>query len=413
MLSALRPVRSLFVAVFMLMAGAGFIGSLTSLRLELAGVPALQIGAVATAYFLGLIVGSLRAPEVVRRVGHIRAFAAFVGLLSASTLAYGLHQDPWFWFALRTVDGFCVAGVYVCIESWLSDRTGPESRGAALASYMIALYSGQALAQSFLTLAGAPIIPFVAASILVSLSVLPVALTRSTSPVLGRHPTFPLRRLYAVSPLAFVGVGVTGIVLGAFYGLGAVYAQRLGLSLNGTASFMGAVIAGGVALQWPLGWLSDRMDRRKVIVGTLAGVFAVAVALALNTQAGLLLLALGAVFGGLSFALYPLCVGHANDHLTSEERVPASGQLVLVYSAGAVLGPLAGGAALSSLGNLGFFGFIAACVGGAFAFALWRLAARVPVPAELQRPYQVLPRTTPVSAGIDQQSPSQRTVQRH
>lgn len=400
MLSALLPVRSLLAAIFILMAGAGFVGSLTALRLEAAGVASLQIGVVATAYFAGLTIGSLRASAVVRRVGHIRAYAAFVALLSASTLAYGLHQGPWFWTGLRLIDGICLAGVYVCIESWLNDRAEAGGRGSVLAAYMIFLYGGQALGQSFLTLEASPATPFLVASILVSLAVLPVALTRSAGPVLLEQPPLPLQRLYQVSPLGFVGAALTGVMLGAFYGLGAVYAQRLGLSLAATAGFMSAVIAGGVALQWPLGWLSDRLDRRKVIVGALAGTAGVAAGLSLAAPAGLLLSLLGAMFGGLSFALYPLCVAHANDHLSPEQRVAASGGLVLVYSAGAAAGPVAGAAALGLFGAPGLFGLIAVLAAAGLAFGLWRQAARPPVAADLQQSYQILPRTTPLSAAV-------------
>lgn len=401
MLAALAPVRSLLAAIFMLMAGAGFVGSLTALRLEASGAAAAQIGVVATAYFAGLTLGSLRAPLLVRRVGHIRAFAAFVGVLSASTLAYALHQSAWSWTVLRLVDGVCVAGVYVCIESWLSDRSAPGTRGSVLAGYMIFLYGGQALGQTFLALEASPSTPFLVASILVSLAALPVVLTRGAGPALQAQPPFSLARLYQASPLGFVGAGATGVMLGAFYGLGAVYAQRLGLSLAATASFMGAVIAGGVGLQWPLGWLSDRFDRRRVIVGAFAGAALVAVALAVAARPGAPLVLLGAAFGGLAFALYPLCVAHANDHLTAEQRISASAGLVLVYSAGAALGPLAASAALQAFGAGGLFGMIAALAAGACAFGLWRQTVRPPVAPDLQQAYQPLPRTTPVSAALD------------
>jgi MFS family permease len=213
-----------------------------------------------------------------------------------------------------------------------------------------------------------------------------------------------MRRLYRISPLGVVGAAVTGVILGAFYGLGAVYARRLGLNLGATASFMSAVIAGGVALQWPLGWLSDRLDRRRVIVGALAGGAIVAAAMAAVGAAGAAgpaLFILGAVFGGVTFALYPLCVAHANDHVEPEERVEATGGLVLVYSFGAACGPFAAGTAMTLLGSGGLFFLIAACAGGATVLALWRLRARAPVPSELQQSYQLLPRTTPMSATLD------------
>lgn len=194
-------------------------------------------------------------------------------------------------------------------------------------------------------------------------------------------------------------------MLGAFYGLGAVFARRLGMSLADTAFFMSIVILGGVALQWPLGLLSDRFDRRRVIVATFAGAVLISVVIALAALPESLLLIAGAAFGGLGFALYPLCVAHTNDHVGPSQRVGASGGLVLAYSVGAVAGPLIGATAMSFAGPAGLFLFIAVCAGGATVFALWRQYARQPVPNELQLPYQILPRTTPMSAVLDSHAP--------
>lgn len=406
MLSGVKAVRSLLLAIFVLMIGGGVLGTLVSVRLEDAGAGALLIGLTATAYFAGLTVGSLRVGRVIARVGHIRAFAAFVTLLSASTLTYSLYTNVPLWAALRFTDGLCLAGVYVCLESWLSERAEPRTRGTVLAAYMIALYSGQAAGQFLLTLGDATR-PFMVASILISLSIMPLALTRSRSPPLGEQPLMSVPRLYGVSPLGTVGAGVTGVILGAFYGLGAVYVRRLGLDVAATAAFMSTVIAGGVALQWPLGWLSDRFDRRRVIVGALVGTTAVTASLALMGAAGSLLLVFGALFGGLSFALYPLCVAHASDQIAPDQRVGASGGLVLIYSAGAALGPIAGASAMSAFGAQGLFAFLAACAGGASAFGIWRLAAGATVPSDLQQSYQLLPRTTPMSASLDPLAPDE------
>lgn len=409
MLSAITPVRSLLLAIFMLMAGGGFMATLLAVRLERGGSSALVVGAVGTAYFLGLVFGSLRAGKLVARVGHIRAFAAFVSLFSASTLSYAVHQDPVLWAGLRLIDGFCVAGVYVCLESWLNERAEGSTRGTVLAGYMIALYVGQAIGQFLLNVSDAkPSLPFVIASILVSLSAIPVALTRIAAPPPVTGETMPLRSLYRISPLGIVGAAITGLMLGGFYALGAVYARRLGMELSAVAVFMSTVIFGGVALQWPLGLLSDRFDRRRVIVTAFAGTLAAGLALALTGAPGLPLLVFGAIFGGLSFALYPLCVAHANDHLEPEQRVAASGGLVLTYSAGAAAGPLAAASFMTALGTAGLFTFVAVCAGAALLFGLWRQTRALPVPAEQQQSYQILPRTTPVSATLDPLAPEEQ-----
>ena len=305
MIASALPVRSLLLAIFMLMAGGGFMTTLVSLRLESGGHGALTIGLVATAYFAGLTAGALRIGRVIRQVGHIRTFAAVVSLLSASTLAYALLQHPAFWFCLRLIDGLCVASVFVCLESWLNDRAEPANRGSVLAAYMIALYAGQAAGQFLLNLGSAPVVPFVVASILISLSVLPISLTRMAGPAVAAQAPLSVSRLYAASPLGLVGVGVTGLMLGAFYALGAVFARELGMTISTTALFMSIAIAGGVALQWPLGWLSDHYERRGIIVGALAAATAISAALAVIGAPGAPLMLLVAVFGGLAFALYP------------------------------------------------------------------------------------------------------------
>lgn len=400
MLRSVLPVRSLLLAIFILMAGGGFMTSFVSVRLEAAGYRAPIIGLVTTAYFVGLTIGSLRVTRVIERVGHIRTFSAVVSLLSASTLAYALGESAAWWTLLRLLDGLCVASVFVCLESWLNDRAEPATRGSVLAAYMIALYAGQAAGQYLLNLDGAAMLPFVVASILVSLAVLPVALTRMDSPAAGEQAALSIRRLYTASPLGFVGVAITGLMLGAFYALGAVYAQRQGMALSQTALFMSGVIAGGVALQWPIGWLSDRYDRRRVIVGALLGAVIVAALLGLIGPTGPALMALGALFGGLAFSLYPLCVAHTNDHLDAPERVGASGALVLVYAVGAALGPMAGSVAMLLLGPAGLFAWIGGCAAVGLGFALWRQLRRAPVPEDRQQPYQLLPRTSPMAAQL-------------
>jgi Arabinose efflux permease len=384
-----------------MMAGAGFLSTLIGLRLERAGSGTMIIGLVAASYFAGLVAGALRAGEVVRRVGHIRAFAAFVALLSASTLTYALFQHPALWAALRLVDGLCVAGVFICVESWLNDRADAAARGTVLAWYMVALYSGQALGQLILRSGtSAPQIPFEIASILISLAIIPVCLTRAAAPPLEDAASLPLKRLFEASPLGVAGAGTTGLLLGAFYGLAAIYARRIGLGLGDTATFMTTVIIGGVALQWPLGRLSDHYDRRLVIVGGFALTLAVSIALAWQPD-GALLLALGFAFGGLSFALYPLSVAHANDRLLPSERVTASAQLVLIYSVGAALGPIGAAAAMTAAGAGGLFVFIALAAGVLLGFGLWRLVASEAVPGEAQQDFQILPRTTPTAALLD------------
>jgi MFS family permease len=206
--------------------------------------------------------------------------------------------------------------------------------------------------------------------------------------------------LYRASPLGLVGTIATGLMLGAFYIMAPIHAQRIGLNNLETAGLIGLVIAGGTALQWPLGWLSDRFDRRKVIVTSFALTTAICVAMALVGKSAILP-GLGALFGGFAFALYPLCVAHTNDHVSVTQRIGASGGLVLSYSVGASLGPLIGAEAMNLIGPGGLYWFIGSVSAMAFVFGIWRQVAAPPVPSSDQGSFQVLPRTTPASAALD------------
>lgn len=403
MISILAPVRMLLLAIFVLASGSGGLATLTSVRLESAGTSTVLIGLVATSFYVGLTLGSLFVFRVIAQVGHIRAFAVFVSILSAVALVYAVHLASWLWATARMIQGFSMAGVFICIESWLAQRSESASRGMVLGSYMVSLYSGQALSQ-FLLLAGGPnsFLPFAFASILLSVSVIPIAMTRTSQPVLPDVTAFGYRRLFRASPLGIAGCVGGGLILGAFYGLGPVFARMSGFDTATTAAFMSAAIAGGIILQLPLGRLSDAIDRRKVILGSFIVVAAVSLGFASSQEPSLpLLLSGGVLFGGTAFALYPLCVAHTNDHLDDHERTGATGGLVLAYSLGAAAGPLLAAAALGAAGAGGLFLFTAGCAATLFVFALWRMVVRPPVPGEDQRAFLALPRTTPTSAPLD------------
>lgn len=402
-MQSLRPVTLLLLSIFLIMAGSGALPGILGLRLNAAGYSAPLIGMVSASYFLGLTLGSMNVFGIIKDAGHIRAFAAFVSLYSASALAYSIIDNILFWAALRLIDGFSAAGIFVCLESWLNDRADPKKRGTTLAFYMVALYAGQATAQISLNLPpDNRHLPFILASLVLSLAVIPVSLTRMPAPVIDTQHPFTLKRLYAISPLGLVGTAMTGMILGAFYGMGAVQAQRLGFSPAIIASLLGSVIIGGMLMQWPLGRLSDWIDRRMVIVGCFATTALAGCGMAYFTQP-ILFLALGGIFGGFSFALYPLCVAHANDHIEADERMGASGGLILAYSAGAAIGPILGATAMMLIGPAGLYLYIMLCGAGAFAFGLWRQYAAEPVPNEDQNMFQILPRTTPMASAMDPQ----------
>lgn len=408
MIASALSVRALLSAIFILMAGSGFLSTLIAVRLESAGVPSLIIGLAATSYFTGLTLGSLRVEALIARIGHIRAFAAFVTIFSASSLTYAILNEPTVWVVLRFIDGFAMAGVFVCLESWLNRQATPANRSTMLAAYMIALYCGQAAGQFLLNLGqNAPDLPFMISAVLLSIALLPVLLTRMEQPQVEAIKPFSIRRLYEASPLGIVGTLVTGAILGAFYAMGAVYVQRIGMGLAQVALFTSCVIAGGVALQYPLGRLSDKFDRRRVIIVCFAVASGISATIAAVQLPALGTIAMGSVFGGFAFALYPLCVAHSNDHLEEDERVGASSGLVLTYSAGAMAGPMIGSSAMSAFGPPGLFTVIGALAASAALFGIWRTLVRHAVPASEQQIFQSLPRTTPMAAVLESDEPAE------
>lgn len=408
MLTSAYPVRAILAAIFLLMAGSGFLSTLIAVRLEQDGQSSFVIGLVATSYFAGLMVGSLRVEKLIANIGHIRAFAAFVTVYSASSLTYAIVDNAAIWVALRFIDGLAMAGVFVCLESWLNQQASATNRSSILAAYMIALYCGQAGGQFLLNLGeNAPDLPFMVSAILLSIALLPILLTQMQQPVIEKTTPFSLKKLYRASPLGILGTLATGVMLGAFYALGAVYVQRIGLPLSQVALFAFCVIAGGVVLQYPLGILSDRFDRRQVVNLCFVVVAALCAVIALVPLSSFGIIALGSLFGGFAFALYPLCVAHSNDHLSEDERVGASSGLVLTYSVGAMAGPMIGSLGMSLMGPDGLFGVIGVIATLGALFGLLRTLARPSVPAEEQQAFQSLPRTTPMAAVLESDDPQE------
>lgn len=403
MTRVVQPVLALLLAVVFLMAGSGPLGTLVSIRLEEAQASTLVIGLVMAANFLGLTLGALFAFHVVTRVGHVRAFAAFAAIMAAATLAYPVVVDESLWAVYRLAQGFCAAGLFVCIESWLNDSATTENRGTILAVYMTCLYFAQGGGQFVLTVPDeSGYLIFTLIAIVMILAVVPVAMTPRAPPMIPNVSSLSFRRLWIASPLGIFGCISSGLILGSIYGLAPLYASGLGFGLSDTATFMSAIIFGGVLLQWPLGRLSDVYDRRLVIVGTMAaGAVISFVMLPIPALGFVPLLLTAALYGGIGFALYPLCVAHTNDHLEREERVGASGGLVLTYSAGATVGPPVAAGVMSAIGPSGLFVFSGVIGVASIAFAVWRLRARPSVPADQQMKFQTLPRTTPVAAPLD------------
>jgi len=407
MRSTVATISSLLLGIALLMLGNGLLGTLLGVRMALAGLSSITIGLVMAGYFVGLALGALFGHGVIAGVGHIRAFSAFASLYSAVSLAHAFHFDPVFWCGLRILQGFCMAGLFMCVESWLNARATNETRGQLMSVYMIVIYFAQGLGQYFLT-QGAPdaFVLYALVSAIVSLAVVPVALTRLPAPPPPQPSRISLRKLYEISPLGIFGAFASGLVVGAFYGMGPAFAPMAGLGLGQTALFMALAILGGLALQWPIGRLSDRIDRRTVILGAALAVAAISAALALAAERSVAgVLAGGALFGAFGFVLYPLSVAHANDVIDPDEFVGLAAGLLLAYSFGAIGGPVGAAAVMAWSGPGGLFLFTAVVAAAAAGFTLYRMRRQPDLPVDGQQPFMGLPRTTPAVVGLDPRGP--------
>ncbi len=404
---------ALFLGIALIMLGNGLQGSLLGLRATLEGFPTAITGLVMSAYFVGFLAGSTLVPRLVSRVGHIRVFAALASLASAAVLLHSVSVTPPSWGAIRLVTGFSYAGLYVVAESWLNDRATNETRGQLLSIYMVVMLGGMASGQLLLNVADpASFELFVLVSVLVSLAVIPILLTARPAPDFTAPSSVSLAELYRISPLGVFGALGTGMAHGALFGMGAVFAQSTGMSVAQISVFMAVAVLGGVVLQWPVGRLSDRFDRRQVLttVTFVAAFSAFAATFVSGPLAGALpdwtLYVLVALFGGMTLPMYSLSIAHANDHLEPDQMVAASGGLVLAGGIGASFGPVTAASIMSVMGPAGFFwtlGAIHAIIG---VFALYRMRRRLALPLEEQGTFvAVPPRASPIAAYLTPEGP--------
>ena len=388
MLAAVASSWALFLGIALIMLGNGLQNSLLGIRAEVEGFPTAITGLIMTCYFTGFLSGSTIVPKLVERVGHIRTFAALASLASTAILMHALYVEPTSWGAMRLITGFCYAGMYVVAESWLNDRATNEMRGSLLSVYMVVMLGGMAVGQLLLNLAdpsGYEL--FVLTSILISLALVPMLLTAGAAPQLEAPDTMGPRRLYRISPLGTLGALGVGVAQGGLMGMGAVYGKSAGMTVGEVSVFMAAVVFGGVLLQWPIGRISDKLDRRQVltVITLLAAVCIVtAGVMSANSPPAWIILTLVALFGGLCFPMYSVAIAHTNDFLDQRQMVAASGTLVLIGGSGAIMGPITLAASMSIFGPLGFFWGLGAVHTTIGVFALYRMTVRQSLPVEDQ-----------------------------
>ena len=404
----IRTMSALLLGVSVLSMGSGAMLAVIGVRLSSAGASTMMIGAVMSAFFLGELIGSMYGGRVIGRVGHIRAFAVFAAIGAVATLMLALIDSLPVWTLLRFVAGYCIAGLSMIAESWLNHRATNATRGRTLSVYIIAVSAAFALGPLALNLAdpnGNELI--VAVGILFVLALLPVALTRTGNPEIGEQRRLSLRRLFAIAPMGVLGALTVGLVESTFFGLGAVYGASIGLSPALVSVFLSVSLGGLLVMQFPIGALSDRFDRERVIlvITLIAGAAALAVAV-IGTMSFALLLALTFVMGGLSSPLYPLALAEANDYLETDELVPAAGAILLAYSMGATAGPLAASALMALVGPAGLYGFIAVVLFAFGIYAAHRVRQGLAKPVDQQTEFQpAMSHATPLAAGLDPRGP--------
>ncbi|WP_289033531.1 MFS transporter [uncultured Roseibium sp.] len=399
MVQVLHGIWALLIGVVFIMLGNGMQFTLIGLRGGIEGFSAAELAIITSGYFVGFLSGARLAPKLIRRVGHVRVFAALGSFMSAGVIAFPLLTEPWAWTLLRLLVGFCMSGIYVTAESWLNDAATNDTRGKVLSTYMIAQTLGIIGAQGLLTLgdAGTSTL-FICASILVSISFAPILLSVAKVPAAEVARPMPLRDLFLQSPLGTVGIFLLGCIYATQSGMGAVFGTQIGLAPDQIAFFVAMLFAGSLLLQYPIGWLSDRMDRRKLIFGSA---FLGALACVMGwLNGGELWHMMAAAFfaGGVTAPLYALFLAYTNDTLPLEDMAAASGGLVLSFGIGAILGPLITGWAMEEYGPSAFWLVLSLTFGAIALYALYRMTQRSMVPVEdTERYLSVLPTASPVA----------------
>ncbi|MDX1587708.1 MAG: MFS transporter [Oleiphilaceae bacterium] len=348
---------ALIFSIVLLVSGNAFLSTLLGLRLDIEAFSTATIGWVLVFYSIGFVVGTLYAERIIRRAGHIRAFAAFSALLACATLIYPMVVEPYLWGGLRVVSGFAMAGLMIVVESWFSASATNRNRATLFAVYQVVFYVAVAGGQLLINLGDpAGFMVFSLAAILISAALIPLSLTRMEAPSIGHSERVGFGSIYEVAATGLSGAIVCGILIGGFYTMGPVYASQIGLPMKSISYFMAGSIIAAMILAWPIGVLCDRYDRRRVLMMTaLVGGFASFATALLGQWLPSLVMLTSALFVGLAAALYPIGVAITNDRMASSEIVGASTTLLLAYGIGSCIGPVVGALLMDRLGPGGLF----------------------------------------------------------
>ncbi len=383
MLRVILNTSPLLFGMFLLMLGNGLQGTALGVRGSLEDFGNLAMGFVMSGYFVGFLGGAQITPWLLRRVGHVRVFAAFAAMISSAMILYAALVDPLAWIAMRILVGFCMSGCYVVAESWLNDGTDNRHRGQVLSAYLIVQMLGIVLAQGLLNTADpAGYGLFVIMSVVVSVAVVPVLLSATPVPVFETTGRMSLAELYRSSPLGCVGTAMLGGVFACIFGMIAVYGTGIGLSTAEISALVAVIYIGGLVCQYPIGWLSDRLDRRRLIIAvTTLGALG-CVAMLLSEGAFWPLLIGGFVVGGAANPLYSLLVAHTNDFLEPEQMAPAAGGLIMLNGIGAAGTPILVGYLMDVAGPQSLAAYMGVTMAAIAVYAVYRSMIRAGTPVD-------------------------------
>ena len=404
MLLVIKGSWALLLGMLFLQLGNGLQGTLLSVRGELEDFSTFEMSVVMSAYFVGFLGASRLVPEFIRRVGHIRVFAALASLISAILILYPLLVNPWIWTGGRIIIGFCFCGVYITAESWLNNAATNENRGQLLSSYMVVQMAGIVAAQ-LLLFVGDPggFELFVLISVLVSISFAPILLSITPTPAFEATKPMSIKHLFKTSPLGCVGMFFLGGIFSAQFGMAPVFGTTAGFSLSEISIFVAAFYIGAMVFQFPIGWLSDRMDRRILIVVTSAIGFIAALTSILVLDAFLILVGSALLIGGMSNPLYSLLIAYTNDFLELDDMASASGGLLFLNGLGAISGPLLTGYLMTQTGPGGYFIILATLLGSLTVYGFYRMTQRGISDVDTSSYATVLPTASVVAVEIAQE----------
>ena len=403
---AIRPLIPLLIAAGILLAGNGLQGTLIAIRGASEGFTTVQIGTIGAGYFFGFMIGALVVSRLLQAVGHIRLFAAMAAIAASGTLLLVLWIDAYIWLALRILMGFCFACLFATVDSWINSGVSNEIRAKVLSVYRLVDIACVTGSQFLIPFFGSEdFVIFAIMTIIITLSMVPISLADRSNPTRPSRVSFSLTTIWAISPTACIGCIAIGLTGATFRLVGPVYAQAIGMSVASVATFMSAGILGGAVLQYPLGWLSDKYDRRGVLIFSTLGAAAAGFFITRFAGDSYQLNYLGIfMFGAFSLPLYSLSAAHANDHAAKGEFIQIAAGLMFFWSIGAVAGPVIGSILMDRYGPNVLFYFTSIIHLTLALFTFWRMAAREGVPNKERKKFAMLIRTSPMMMKLTRKS---------